>query len=68
MPLTPPQEKVLAFIRQHIDSHGWAPTLREIGNGLGYSSPNTARQHVMALEKKGWVERGPGARALRGRW
>lgn len=68
MPLTEPQERVLSVIQSWTRAHGWAPTLREICGEIGVSSPETARQHVSALVRKGYVERGRGARALRSVW
>lgn len=68
MPLTETQGRVLSVIQSWAREHGWPPTLREICAEIGVSSPETARQHVDALVRKGYVERGRGARALRAVW
>jgi len=68
MALTLPQERVLSVIHAWARKNGWPPTLREICAEIGVSSPETARQHVDALVKKGYVKRGRGARALRALW
>jgi len=53
------QEEVLSFIREHIEWHGYAPSLREISTHLGISGPQNARKHIEALEKKGYIKRTP---------
>lgn len=64
--LTPAQAGVLTFIRQRIAQHGAAPTRKEIADEFGYSSPNAAQTHVLALERKGLLTRtGGNARAIR---
>lgn len=63
--LTRPQRAVLELVRAHVAEHGWSPTLREIGAAFGWSSPATARQHLRALQAKGLVEIGAGARSIR---
>ena len=56
--LTDRQRKVFDFIRDHIEDKGWPPTVREIGNHMGIASPNGVKAHLLALEKKGWIEFG----------
>ncbi len=53
------QEEVLSFIREHIEWHGYAPSLREISTHFGISGPQNARKHIEALEKKGYIKRTP---------
>lgn len=63
---TPRQAEVLAFIRASLAEHGYAPTIREIGAHLGISSFNGVNDHLVALEKKGLIEREPfKSRAIR---
>lgn len=58
MPLTPRQFQILAFIREHCQTHGYAPTLQEIGRRFGLSSPATVHKHVGQLVAKGYLRRG----------
>ena len=64
--LTDRQEMVLDFIYDYMEKNGWPPTLREIGSYLGIGSTNGVTDHLLALEKKGYLERVPGkSRAIR---
>ncbi|HEV8324183.1 MAG TPA: transcriptional repressor LexA [Myxococcota bacterium] len=64
--LTDRQEAVLDFIYTYMEKQGWPPTLREIGSYLGIGSTNGVNDHLVALEKKGYLERVPGkSRAIR---
>lgn len=56
MKLPPGQQRVLDFVRAHIRRHGFPPTYREIGDALGFASPNAARRHLDALQRKGAIE------------
>jgi repressor LexA len=58
MALTKKQTEILAFIREHIAEHGYAPSYREIADHFGLSSPATVHQHVQALAEKGVLELG----------
>src|SRR3954470_9936435 len=55
--LTDRQKEVLEFIQQSIESRGYPPTLREIGEHMGIRSTNGVNDHLKALEKKGYLER-----------
>lgn len=54
------QSQILDFIKQYIQSHGYAPTLRDIANALGLSSLATVHEHLAALENKGFLIRKAG--------
>jgi repressor LexA len=56
--LTPRQAAVLDFIRAN--TLPASPTSREIAAAFGWSSPNAATVHLVALEKKGLIRRTPG--------
>ena len=58
-PLTTQQCNVLAFVQEFCRKHGFAPTLREIGQAVGLVNINAVRGHLAALEKKGWIRRAP---------
>jgi len=55
--LTQRQNETLEYIRAHLRQHDRPPTLEEIGMALGIRSPTGIRKHLMALEKKGYLER-----------
>jgi repressor LexA len=60
--LTERQREIYEFIREKIESRGYGPTVREIGDGFDIKSPNGVMCHLKALEKKGLIKR-EGARA-----
>lgn len=55
--LTDRQRLVLDVIRRWIAQHGYPPTLRELGGELGIASTNGVNDHLVALERKGWIVR-----------
>jgi len=57
--LTARQREVFEFIRDLITNRGYGPTVREIGDNFGISSPNGVMCHLKALEKKGLISREP---------
>ncbi len=54
------QSQILDFIKQHIQTTGGAPTLREIAEAIGVSSLATVHEHLEALEAKGLIKRKAG--------
>jgi repressor LexA len=54
------QGQILDFIRQHIQSTGSAPTLRQIADAIGVSSLATVHEHLTTLEGKGLIKRKAG--------
>lgn len=63
--LTERQKEIYEFIREKIESRGFGPTVREIGEGFDIKSPNGVMCHLKALEKKGLIKRtGFRARAI----
>jgi repressor LexA len=64
--LTSKQRQIYEFIRDKIESRGYPPTVREIGDAFGIQSPNGVMCHLNALVKKGFITRqGKSARAIR---
>ena len=64
--LTIRQKEVLEYIQAETDVRQHPPTVREICAHLKMSSPGTGHDHLVALEKAGWIERGRGrARSIR---
>lgn len=53
------QAEILAFIEDHLDRHGYPPTVREIGQGVGLASPSTVHRHLEKLEEGGHLRRDP---------
>ncbi|MFZ5497261.1 MAG: transcriptional repressor LexA [Verrucomicrobiota bacterium] len=53
--LTEAQESILAFMVRHQTEKNRPPSLREIAEEFGYASMNGARDHVLALVRKGYV-------------
>ncbi len=60
MKLTKAQKRVLDFILQHIRERGYPPTVREVARAFGYRSPLSAKQHIDALVRKGYLRRASG--------
>ncbi len=60
MKLTKAQKRVLDFILQHIGQKGYPPTVREVARAFGYRSPLSAKQHIDALVRKGYLRRASG--------
>lgn len=57
--VTKRQQAVLDCIESSIREKGYGPTVREIGEALGLSSPSTVHVHLKALEDKGLIKRDP---------
>ncbi len=55
--LTKRQEDVLNYIKEFVASHGFPPTVREIGSALGASSSATIQAHLNSLEDKGFIRK-----------
>lgn len=57
MELTKRQQDILDFIKSFMVKHGFPPTIREIGEALGISSPATIHAHLKNLESRGVIRR-----------
>ena len=55
--LTTRQASVFEFIKDRVQSRGYGPTVREIGEHFQISSPNGVMCHLRALERKGLLTR-----------
>jgi len=55
--LTARQRQVLEFIETEISHRGYPPSVREIGEAVGLSSPSTVHAHLAALQDKGYLKR-----------
>ncbi|MEL7023706.1 MAG: transcriptional repressor LexA [Pseudomonadota bacterium] len=58
--LTPRQSQILELIQDFINETGMPPTRAEIARELGFKSPNSAEEHLRALQRKGVLELIPG--------
>ncbi|MCI7504901.1 MAG: transcriptional repressor LexA [Coriobacteriaceae bacterium] len=57
--MTKRQKAVYDCIESFIQEHGYGPTVREVCESLGLSSPSTVHVHLKALEDKGFINRDP---------
>jgi len=57
--LTDRQRQVLEFIDTEVRRRGYPPSVREIGEAVGLSSPSTVHAHLAALQDKGYIHRDP---------
>lgn len=57
--LTPRQRKVLEVIRDSVESKGYPPTIREIGEAVGLTSTSSVSHQLATLQKKGFLRRDP---------
>jgi repressor LexA len=57
--LTARQRQVLEFIDSQTREQGYPPSVREIGEAVGLSSPSTVHAHLAALQDKGYLRRDP---------
>lgn len=51
----PRRRQIMAFLRAYVGEHGYAPSLREIGEALGTNLSITSG-HVRALERTGKIK------------
>jgi repressor LexA len=63
--LTRRQADILQFIVDTIREERIPPTIAEVGQQFGISSTNGVNDHLVALEKKGYIERSSKARSIR---
>ncbi len=56
--LTDRQREILAFIVRETETRGFPPTIREIGEEMEIRSTNGVNDHLKALERKGYLNRG----------
>lgn len=58
--LTPRQSQVLAVVSRAVQDKGFPPSVREIAQSVGLSSPSSVKHQLDALEAKGYIRRFPG--------
>jgi repressor LexA len=76
LPTTPPpvaltsrQREILEVIDRYMRERGYPPSVREIGEAVGLTSPSTVHNHLAALQRRGLLRRDPTKpRAIEVRW
>jgi repressor LexA len=67
--ITARQRQVLDFIEYQMREHGYPPSVREIGEAIGLTSPSTVHSHLNTLQRLGYLRRDPTKpRAIEVRW
>ena len=57
MHLTKRQREIYEYLKDHIRSRGYAPSIAEIGKQFHLSSPATVHKHLAHLEEKGLIRK-----------
>jgi repressor LexA len=58
-PLTVRQRQILDCIEATMRERGYPPSVREIGEAVGLTSPSTVHNHLATLQKRGYLHRDP---------
>src|SRR6186997_2870710 len=67
--LTARQRQILDVIERHLRIRGYPPSVREIGEAVGLTSPSTVHNHLASLQRMGYLRRDPTKpRAIEVRW
>ncbi len=56
-PLTDRQRAILDVIQSSLDERGYPPSVREIGDAVGLSSPSSVHAQLESLEARGYLRR-----------
>ena len=57
--LTARQRQILEVIERHMRERGYPPSVREIGQVVGLTSPSTVHNHLASLQRLGYLRRDP---------
>ena len=57
--ITTRQQEILDLILRTVADRGYPPTVREIGEAVGLSSPSTVHSHLSSLVRSGYLRRDP---------
>lgn len=55
----PTRIRILRFVKSFIASHGYRPTVREIGSAVGLKSTSTVSGHLKRLQRDGLLTLSP---------
>ncbi|MGN1164234.1 MAG: LexA family protein [Candidatus Ornithospirochaeta sp.] len=58
------QKEIISFVSRFSSIHGYSPSLKEIGDEMGISTP-AVHYAIEAMEKKGLLEKSGGTRAIK---
>jgi repressor LexA len=65
MNITAKQEQVLKFIEEYQLENGKSPTIKEMREFLNVASDNSVLKHLIALEKKGFIQKDDTPRGIK---
>lgn len=57
--LTPREQQIMELITKSIETNGYPPSVREIGQAVGLLSSSTVHNYLKRLEVKGYLRRDP---------
>ena len=67
--ITERQRQILECIEEHLRTRGYPPSVREIGETVGLTSPSSVHAHLATLQRLGYLVRDPTKpRAIEVRW
>lgn len=55
--ITPKQKRILEFVQNYLEVHGYAPTQQEIARKFGFRSLGTVQNYLVRLERQGFLRR-----------
>src|SRR5699024_2677366 len=55
--LTARQQSILNFLQRYLQDRGFPPSIREIGDAVGLSSPSSVAHQLKVLQHKGYLHR-----------
>lgn len=59
--LTQRQGAILTCIRESVQTRGYPPTMREIGEAVGLDGAASVKRHLDLLTERGYISRVPGS-------
>ncbi len=62
--LTEKQKQIFDYVVEYIQTHHFAPSIREIAERFNFASPTAAAKHLRALENKGMLKLHGAARSI----
>ena len=57
--LTERQHQILSYIREAVESRGYPPSVREIGEAVGLRSTSSVHSQLATLERNGYLRKDP---------
>lgn len=67
--ITTRQRQILEVVEEHQRNRGYPPSVREIGESVGLTSPSSVHAHLATLQRLGYLVRDPDKpRAIEVRW